>query len=86
MRKLSPPGVETGPALERVEGSGEPVWVVRSFALARRILREPEATRQAGFGADQVFRARGMRPPILYLEGVSTDCSAAPPRASSRPR
>ena len=69
LRKLSPPGVETGPALERVEGAGEPVWVVRSFELARRILREPEATRQAGFGADQVFRARGMRPPILYLEG-----------------
>ena len=34
------------------------------------LLREPDATRQAGFGADQVFRARkGMRPPILYLEG-----------------
>jgi cytochrome P450 len=68
-RKLSPPGVETGPALELVEGAGEPVWVVRSFDLARRILREPAATRQAGFGADQVFRARGMRPPVLYLEG-----------------
>ncbi len=69
MRKLSPPGTEAGPALERVEGAGEPVWVVRSFELARRILREPDATRQAGFGADRVFRARSMRPPILYLEG-----------------
>ncbi len=69
VRKLSPPGTETGPALERVDGGTEPVWVVRSFELARQILREPDATRQAGFGADQVFRARGMRPPILYLEG-----------------
>ena len=69
MRKLSPLGTEAGPALERVEGAGEPVWVVRSFELARRVLREPDATRQAGFGADRVFRARSMRPPILYLEG-----------------
>lgn len=69
VRKLSPPGTEAGPALERVDGGDEPVWVVRSFELARRILREPDATRQAGFGADQVFRAQAMRPPILYLEG-----------------
>lgn len=69
LRKLSPPDVETGPALERVEGPDEPVWMVRSFALARQVLREPDATRQAGFGADRVFRARSMRPPILYLEG-----------------
>ena len=68
-RKLSPPGTEAGEALERVDGGAEPVWVVRSFELARRILREPDATRQAGFGADQVFRASSMRPPILYLEG-----------------
>ena len=70
VRKLAPPETETGPALERIEGSDEPVWVVRSFALARQILREPDATRQAGFGADQVFRAQAMRPPILYLEGA----------------
>jgi cytochrome P450 len=69
VRKLSPPGTETGAALERVDGGVEPVWVVRSFELARLILRDPEATRQAGFGADQVLRVRTMRPPILYLEG-----------------
>ena len=69
VRKLWPPGTETGAALERVDGGVEPVWVVRSFELARLILRDPEATRQAGFGADRVFRARSMRPPILYLEG-----------------
>ncbi len=68
-RKLSPPDAEAGPGLERVEHFGEPAWVVRSFDLGRRILREPDATRQAGFGADQVYRARGMRAPILYLEG-----------------
>ena len=69
VRKLSPPGTEAGPALERVDAGDEPLWVVRSFELARRILREPDATRQAGFGADRVFRAQAMRPPILYLEG-----------------
>ena len=69
-RKLSPPEPESGPDLERTERNGEPVWVVRSFELARQLLREPDGTRQAGFGADRMRRAtNGMRPPILYLEG-----------------
>ena len=46
-------------------------WTIRSFALARAILRDPEATRQAGFGAEVAGQsARRMRPPILYLEGA----------------
>lgn len=69
-RKLSPPEPEDGPDLERIEANGESTWVVRSFELARQLLREPAATRQAGFGAEQMKRATGgMRPPILYLEG-----------------
>jgi cytochrome P450 len=51
--------------------------VVRSFALARQVLRDPEATAQAGFGAEHGASSSGragaaapaMRPPILYLEG-----------------
>ena len=70
VRKLSPPDPETGPALERIERDGETTWVVRSFDLARQLLRKPDGTRQAGFGADQIFQpSKGMRPPILYLEG-----------------
>ena len=68
-RKLVPPAAESGPDLEQVERDGDRVWVVRSFDLARQILRQSDGTRQAGFGADQVYRATGMRPPILYLEG-----------------
>ncbi len=46
-------------------------WTVRSFELARAILRDPTATRQAGFGADTLEgSAQRMRPPILYLEGA----------------
>jgi cytochrome P450 len=69
-RKLTPTDCEAGPALERVEdGTGESIWMVRSFELARQILREPDRTRQAGFGAERMHGASGMRPPILYLEG-----------------
>jgi len=75
-RKLEPEGRSEGPALERVPG--EERWVVRSFAVARQVLRDPEATVQAGFGAERVNRgsrpggpaAPPMRPPILYLEGA----------------
>ena len=68
-RKLCPVESEVGPPLELVERDGGPVWVVRSFAVARQLLRETDATEQAGFGADQVYRVRGLRRPILYLEG-----------------
>lgn len=67
-RKLEPGSVRGGPDLERVvDGSGAR-WVVRSFPIARQILRAPDATRQAGFGAGGVEQSK-MRPPILYQEG-----------------
>jgi cytochrome P450 len=68
-RKLTPSEPEAGPAIERLERDGEPLWIVRSFALTREILRQGDGTRQAGFGADQQFVTHSMRPPILYLEG-----------------
>lgn len=87
VRKLEPEGRTTGPALERVSEDGVERWVVRSFALARQLLRDPEASEQAGFGANQILHGeeRGsaaspaMRPPILYLEGAQhrTQRSAA---------
>ena len=43
--------------------------VVRSFDLAREILRDEAGYHQAGFGADNVRHQTRMRPPILYLEG-----------------
>ncbi|HYP46688.1 MAG TPA: cytochrome P450 [Propionibacteriaceae bacterium] len=75
-RRLVPPGERSGPPVERVGGSGRAGergerWVIRSYDTARQLLRDPEATRQAGFGADQVTRAGvRMRPPVLYLEGA----------------
>lgn len=77
VRKLEPDGRPSGPALERVTDDGRERWVVRSFALARQLLRDPEASVQAGFGAEDVARGTrragaatpSMRPPILYLEG-----------------
>lgn len=66
VRKLTPPGEATaGPDVERV---GDRV-VVRSFDVARQILRDEDGYRQAGFGADSVRTQTRMRPPILYLDG-----------------
>jgi cytochrome P450 len=82
VRKLDPDGSSDGPPLERVRDDGPERYVVRSFDLARQVLREPEVTTQAGFGAEGVLAGtsarpatrrdrtrRAMRPPILYLEG-----------------
>jgi cytochrome P450 len=67
-RKLQPDEVREGPDLQRVADDSGGRWVVRSFAVARQILRAPDATRQAGFGAEGLNRYK-MRPPILYQEG-----------------
>ncbi len=68
-RKLEPDGVRSaGPDLERVHDGAGTRWVVRSFSVARQILRAPDATQQAGFGAHNLNRSK-MRPPILYQEG-----------------
>ena len=69
-RKSSRPGEALTPAYEVTQDAKGERWTVRSFALARAILRDPEATKQAGFGAEVTAQAmREMRPPILYLEG-----------------
>lgn len=87
VRKLEPEGRSSGPSLELVHEDGAERWVVRSFALARQVLRDPEATVQAGFGAERMpagERSGGgatppMRRPILYQEGAQhrTQRSAA---------
>ena len=52
-----------------LECDADGVWHVRSFAVARQILRG-SSTRQAGFGAEMMDRmGERMRQPILYLEG-----------------
>ncbi len=79
-RKLEPDEVRTGPDLERVADESGGRWVVRSFAVARQILRAPDATHQAGFGAGGTNRFK-MRPPILYQEGSQ---HRAQRRASAR--
>jgi cytochrome P450 len=69
VRKLEPAGVRVdGPDLERVPDEAGARWVVRSFAVARQILRAPDGTRQAGFNAHGLRQSK-MRPPILYQEG-----------------
>ena len=79
-RKLEPDEVREGPDLQRVADDSGGRWVVRSFAVARQILRAPDATRQAGFGAGGLNRYK-MRPPILYQEGSQ---HRAQRRASAR--
>jgi cytochrome P450 len=83
VRTLDPDPSSGGPPLEHVRGEGRERFVVRSFDLARQVLRDPDGTAQAGFGAELVqadrstarkARAgrsgRAMRPPILFLEGA----------------
>ena len=55
VRKLEPEGRRDGPPLELVADGGAERWVVRSFDLARQVLREPDGTAQAGFGAEGVL-------------------------------
>ena len=70
VRKLTPPGeTTTGPDVERVLTEHGGKVVVRSFELARQVLRDEDGYRQAGFGADSVRTQSTMRPPILYLDG-----------------
>lgn len=81
-RKLAQSDDGLGPDLEHVSGE-RARWRVRSHALARAVLRHPDGTRQAGFGADGVAGGGPvrMRPPILYLEG---EAHHAQRRASAR--
>ncbi len=71
-RRLLVPGDErSGPALERPSSASDGRWVIRSFDLARQVMRDSDSVRQAGFGAERINRAEAkMRPPVLYLEGA----------------
>ncbi|GIG39985.1 cytochrome P450 [Cellulomonas phragmiteti] len=81
VRKLTQPDDGLVPDLASVDG-GAPRWRIRSYALARAVLRRPDGTRQAGFGADGLGAGPvRIRPPILYLEG---DAHHAQRRASAR--
>jgi cytochrome P450 len=53
------------PAVER---HGD-VWTVRSYRLVRQILRDADATRQAGFNAELVGRT-SLRQPVLFQDGA----------------
>jgi cytochrome P450 len=55
VRKLEPEGRSNGPGLEQVGTTGGGRWVVRSFDVARQVLRESEGTAQAGFGAERLL-------------------------------
>ncbi|UZN01710.1 cytochrome P450 [Cellulomonas sp. S1-8] len=80
-RKLAQPDDGRSPDLEHVTGE-RPRVRIRSYALARAVLRHPGATRQAGFGAEDLGHGPvQFRPPILYLEG---DEHHAQRRASAR--
>ncbi len=58
-------GSETdGPGIERNGGT----WLIRSGSVARQILRQRDATRQAGFNAESLTNLLG-RQPILYGHG-----------------
>ncbi len=59
VRKLEPGGRTSAPALARVSDADGDRWVVRSFEVARQVLRDPEATGQAGFGAESMSRQSG---------------------------
>ncbi|WBO23191.1 cytochrome P450 [Sphingomonas abietis] len=56
-------------AIARTAQGSEPMRVVREFAKARALLRDPNA-RQAGFLADLVNKVSVTRPPILYQHGA----------------
>lgn len=69
-RKVNQPGERHEPATEWVERAGERVLAVRSFEVARAVLRLPEGTQQAGFLGDVVLARSEVRLPILYNEGA----------------
>lgn len=81
VRKLTQPDDALVPDVEEVAGAPGRLRI-RSFELARQVLRHPDATRQAGFGAEEASRGGpSFRPPILYLEG---DAHHAQRRAAAR--
>ena len=70
-RKIQPPGERDEPSVEWVGTDRQRTLVIRSFGLARQLLRLAEGTRQGGFLGDVLIDgAPSIRRPILYLEGA----------------
>jgi cytochrome P450 len=53
------------PAVEERDGT----WHLRSYATVRQVLRNADATRQAGFNAELVGKT-GLRQPVLFQDGA----------------
>jgi cytochrome P450 len=67
-RRTAPAGAALAPAVER-DAAG--TWHIRSFAVARRLLRS-DATRPAGFKAELIEKLpQKGKTPILFLEGTT---------------
>ncbi|MEX5298022.1 cytochrome P450 [Kocuria sp. CPCC 205292] len=65
-RRTVPPDERGGPRVEVLDG----VWHVRSLPLVRQVLREADATVQAGFSAETARQGlTGDHPPVLYADG-----------------
>ncbi|MFA5568639.1 MAG: cytochrome P450 [Trueperaceae bacterium] len=56
------------PNAPAIEQDGD-VWHVRSYGAVRQVLRNSEATRQAGFNSDMVANT-GLRQPVLFQDGA----------------
>lgn len=68
-RKTRRPQDVLTPAYEVDRDAKGERWTIRSFALARTILRDAEATEQVGFGAE-LTRAGKRRRPVLHMDGA----------------
>lgn len=60
------PGEATSPRVEHSNG----VWRVRSTEAVRQILREREATAQAGFNSESIPEGTMADQPILFMDGA----------------
>ena len=73
------PGEKDSPAVEQVDG----VWHLRGTMAVRAVLRERDATTQAGFTAEAVS-SRMKDQPILFMDGEEHRRQRA--KVASRPR
>jgi cytochrome P450 len=64
-RKSDPSPPTAAPAVER---RGD-VWHLRSYRAVRHVLRDADATRQAGFNAE-LARRSSLRQPVLFQDGA----------------
>ncbi len=65
-RRTARPGEPAAPRVEVLDG----VWHVRSLPLVRQVLREADATVQAGFNAEAAREGlTGSHPPVLFMDG-----------------